>query len=198
MISRAVVLVGAIVALGALGALGSLETVAWASPWKPTRGTLEPGRLAGSFVLSSDAAPGRYSEGAMITSEPVALPYTLEATWRRLGPEAGRSMHVLVAGGVVLIKSGAIAFYAYDDAAFAQGEWRPLAGHQAQAEHVIAVQQDPHRVIVKLDGAEVARYELEVVRPNAHLGFGMKAAPGLRSSILVRAITIATTTDHLQ
>lgn len=175
----------------ALALLGAIPGAGLASPWKATRGSLEPGRVAGSFLLSSDAAPGRYSEAAMITAEPVALPYTLEATWRRLGPEAGRSMHVLVAGGVVLIKSGAIAFYAYDDTAFAQGDWRPLPGHQAHAEHVIAVQQDPHRVIVKLDGAEVARYDLEVARTTANIGFGMKAAPGLRSSIFVRAIAIA-------
>jgi len=182
------VIVRALLVLG--GVLAWLATEASASPWKSPRGSLEPGRLDGSYVLSSDAAPGRYSEAAMVTTEPVSLPYTLEATWRRLGPEAGRSMHVLVAGGVVLIKSGAIAFYAYDDTAFAQGEWRPIAGHQAHAEHVIAVQQDRHRVIVRLDGAEVARYDLEVARADAHIGFGMKSAPGLRSSIFVRAIAI--------
>ncbi len=167
-----------------------LATTANASPWKPQRGTLEPGRAPGSFVLTSDAAPGRYSEAAMITTEPVALPYTLSATWRRLGPEAGRSMHVFVAGGVVLIKTGAIAFYAYDDASFAQGDWKPIVGHTVKSEHAIEVHQDAHRVTVAMDGAEVARYDLEVVRPNAHVGFGMKAAPSMRSAIFVRDIVV--------
>ena len=50
--------------------------------------------------------------GELISVEEVALPYRFTVTWRRLGVEAGRSMHVLVAGGVVLIKAGAINFYA--------------------------------------------------------------------------------------
>lgn len=163
--------------------------------WKVTRGSLEPGKLAGSFLLSSDAAPGRYSEATMVTATEIALPLQVAATWRRLGPEAGRSMHVLVAGGVVLIKSGAIAFYAYDDAAFASGEWRPLANHAAHDEHAISVRQDAHAVEVSLDGAVVARYALAVSRATAHVGFGMKAAPGLRSTIYLREIAISTASD---
>ncbi len=178
MISRALLIVGA------------LAAAASGSPWKSSRGMIAPGRLEGSYLLSSDAAPGRYSEAGMITAEPVALPYTITASWRRLGPEAGRSMHVLVAGGVVLIKSGAIAFYAYDDAAFAQGDWRPITA-QTQSEHVVSVHQDHQRVTVTLDGAEVGHYDLAVSRETAHIGFGMKSAPGLRSSIYVRAIAIA-------
>ena len=168
----------------------ALAGAANASPWRASRGTLESGRLEGSYLLTSDAAPGRYSEASMISTEPVALPYTVAATWRRLGPEAGRSMHVLVVGGVVLIKSGAIALYAYDDAAFSLGDWRPLAA-QTQAEHVVSVHQDHQRVTVSIDGAEVAHYDLAVARETAHVGFGMKSAPGLRSAIYVRAISLA-------
>ena len=40
----------------------ALGAAASASPFKVTRGTLATGRLAGSYILSSDAAPGRYSE----------------------------------------------------------------------------------------------------------------------------------------
>jgi len=174
----------------ALLALCALAGLAAADPWKATRGTLAPGRAPQSFVLSSDGAPGRYSEAGMITVEPVALPFTLEATWRRIGPEAGRSMHVLVAGGVVLIKNGAIAFYAYDATAFAQGDWKPLAGHQAQAEHAVKVTQDKTKVSVFVDGAQVARYDLPVARDTAHVGFGMKSAPGYRSAIYLRGVAI--------
>lgn len=174
----------------ALLVLAVFGSVASASPWKVTRGTLETGRTPGSFMLTSDAAPGRYSEAGMITAEPVALPYTISATWRRLGPEAGRSMHVLVAGGVVLIKTGAIAFYAYDDVSFAQGDWKPIAAHTVKSEHAISVHQDAHRVTVTIDGADVARYDLEVARANANVGFGFKAAPSMRSAILVRDIAV--------
>ena len=177
-------MIRALLVIGAIGATAS------ASPWKATRGSLETGRTPRSFVLTSDAAPGRYSEASMISAEPVALPYMLSATWRRLGPEAGRSMHVLVAGGVVLIKTGAIAFYAYDDAGFAQGDWKPVAVNTVSAEHAITVHQDAHRVTVTIDDTQVAAYDIEVARANAHIGFGMKAAPSTRSSIMVRDIAV--------
>lgn len=174
----------------ALLLVAALAGSASASPWKATRGTLETGRAAGSFLLTTDAAPGRYSEAAMITTTPVVLPFTLSATWRRLGPEAGRSMHVLVAGGVVLIKTGAIAFYAYDDASFAQGDWTPTAANTVSTAHAIAVHQDAHRVTVMIDGAEVAHYDLEVARATANIGFGQKGAPSMRSAILVRDLAV--------
>lgn len=170
--------------------IAALAAAAHASPWKTTRGTLEAGRAPNSFVLTTDAAPGRYSEAGLITAAPVALPYTLSARWRRLGPEAGRSMHVLVAGGVVLIKAGAIAFYAYDDASFAQGDWTPIALDPIGAEHAIAVHQDAARVTVSIDGTVVATYGLAVARPSAHVGFGHKGAPSMRSSILVRDLAL--------
>ncbi|MBL9016184.1 MAG: hypothetical protein JNL83_18495 [Myxococcales bacterium] len=186
----------AALALALVSALAGTATAdadaAHADAWKATRGTLAPGRAPDSFVLSSDGAPGRYSEAGMITVKPVALPYTLEATWRRLGPEAGRSMHVLVAGGVVLIKNGAIAFYAYDAGAtaFGQGDWKPLAGHGAQAEHAVKVTQTKDKVTVMLDGAQVAQYDLAIARDAAHVGFGMKSAPGYRSAIYLRDVTV--------
>ena len=174
----------------ALVALCLFTGIATADTWKTTRGTLEPGRAPNSFFLTSDGAPGRYSEAGMITAEPIALPYSISATWRRVGPEAGRSMHVFVAGGVVLIKAGAIAFYAYDDAAFAQGDWKDIPGHLAQAEHVVKVTQDAKTVLVFLDGTEVAHYDLAVARTTASIGFGMKSAPGYRSAIYLRNITV--------
>jgi hypothetical protein len=158
--------------------------------WQVNRGTLQAGRTAGSWLLASDAVPGRYSVGEVVSAAEVALPYRFTVRWRRIGPEAGRSMHVLVAGGIVLIKSGAINFYAYDDAAFASGAWQPLAGHRAQDEHTVVVSQDAHQVVVTVDGAAAARYPLEVARPTAHVGVGMKAAPGLRSKIYLRALTL--------
>jgi hypothetical protein len=158
--------------------------------WKATRGTAQRGRLPGSYVLASDAAPGRYSVGELITAEEVALPYRFTITWRRTGVEAGRSMHVMVAGGIVLIKSGRINFYAYDDAAFAVRTWEPIADHAAQAEHVVVVTQDAREVVVTIDGALAGRYPLAVARPTAHVGVGMKAAPGHRSKIYLRALAV--------
>ena len=176
--------------------MACLVVPAWADDaaatlrWKATRGTVAAGKLAGSYVLASDAAPGRYSQGELVSVDEVALPYRFTFTWRRVGPEAGRSMHVLVAGGIVLLKQGAINFYPYDDAAFAEQPWQPLAGHRAQDEHTLVVTQDAREVIVTIDGTPAARYPLAIARTKAHVGVGMKSAPGWRSKIYLRALAI--------
>lgn len=162
-----------------------------AEVWKAGRGSLAHGRAADSYVLSSDGAPGRYSEGSMIVREPVAVPYVLSARWRRLGPEAGRSLHVHVAGGVVLIKSGAIALWAYDDVAVPDSDWRPLPGYREHDEHAIRVAQDARGIDVAIDGTVVAHYALATTRARAPIGFGMKAAPGARTAIYLRDVAIA-------
>ena len=159
--------------------------------WKATRGDVQPGRLPGSLVLASDAAPGRYSVGELISQQEVALPYRFTITWRRTGVEAGRSLHVFVAGGIVLIKSGRINFYPNDDAAFAAAEWQPLARMAAQDEHVVVVTQTAREVVVTIDGAPAARYPLAVTRTTAHVGVGLKAAPGHRSKLYLRSLAVA-------
>lgn len=161
--------------------------------WRATRGTVARGRLPGSLILASDGAPGRYSVGELISAEEIALPYRVTVTWRRLGGEGGRSMHVLVAGGVVLIKAGRINFYAYDDAAFAAVDWQPLAAASAQDEHTVVVTQDARAVVVEVDGAPAARYPVTVRRARAHVGVGMKAAPGHRSKLYLRALAVGPT-----
>lgn len=186
-----------------LAALAALVAVAASAPiapalaepaatsWKVTRGTVAPGAIAGSYLLASDAAPGRYSVGELISVDEIGLPYRFTVTWRRLGVEAGRSMHVLVAGGVVLIKAGAINLWAYDDAAFASAAWQPLAGHAAHDQHTVVIDQDARAVVVTIDGAPAARFPLTVARARAHVGVGMKAAPGARSKIYLRSLTVA-------
>lgn len=176
----------------ALLIVAALGAAARAEPrWKASAGgTVEPGRLPGSYVVSSDAAPGRYSEASMVTVEPVALPYTVSARWRRLGPEAGRSMHVIVDGGVVLVKSGAISFWAYDNVEVPGAAWRPLPGYAAHAEHAIRVAQDARGVTVTIDGAVVATYAVPTQHARATIGFGMKSAPGVRSAIYLRDVGV--------
>ena len=161
--------------------------------WVATRGRVEPGVALGSYVLTSDAAPGRYSEGALVTASPIALPFRFAITWRRIGPEAGRSMHVIVAGGVVLIKSGAITLYAYDDAAFSASGWTPLPGLLTTAEHSLVVTQDSHAVNVAIDGTAVATFALAVPQLSSVVGVGMKSAPGLRSAIYLRSLAVGAT-----
>jgi hypothetical protein len=186
----AILLATAMVTASAGAAVAEPATSPPSLTWKATRGTVARGRLPGSFMLASDAVPGRYSTGELISVEEVPLPYRFTITWRRTGVEAGRSMHVLVVGGIVLIKHGAINFYPYDDAAFSSTEWQPLPGHRAHAEQQVVVVQDARAVTVSIDGREVARYPLAVTRPAAHVGVGMKAAPGHRSKLYLKTLVV--------
>lgn len=178
------------VVLAMLGAATAAGADAPAGGWRLTQGTLAPGREPGSFLLASDAAPGRYSVGEMISREPVAVPFRFSLRWRRLGPEAGRSLHVLVGGGVVLIRSGKVSYYAYDDTAYGDGAWTALPGHRAQDEQSIEVAQDAREVVVTIDGRVAARYPQVIARASTHIGVGMKSAPGFRSKIYVRDLDV--------
>jgi hypothetical protein len=161
-----------------------------AETWHAQNGSIEPGRLPGSFVIASNAAPGRYSEATVLADQPAPLPYQFAVTWRRLGPEAGRSMHVIVAGGVVLLKGGKILLYAYDDAAFASAGWQDVPGYAEHDEHRVVVVQDAQRVVVTVDGKPAATFALAVHRTTARVGVGMKSAPGLRSEIYVHDLAV--------
>jgi len=165
--------------------------VAEAEPtWTTTRGARTVGRDPGSFILYTDATPGRFSEGAVISKQPIRLPFRLDVTWRRLGPEAGRSMHLTVAGGVVLIKSGKLAFWAYDDVAFTKAGWRSVTGLRAHDEHAVSVVQDHREIVVSIDGAEAARFPFVMTMETAHIGVGMKGATGHRTAIFVRTLAV--------
>lgn len=181
-----------IVALALVTASGSVaaEPPALALRWEANRGTLQPGRIAGSFVLGTDASPGRFSEALALASAEVDLPYRLDVTWRRLGPEAGRSLHVQVVGGVVLIRTGMVGLYAYDEAAFAASGWTPVPSLRSHARHRVTVTQDAHAVAVAVDGVAVARWPLAAARPRGRVGVGGKGARGYRSRIFVEAVTV--------
>ncbi|MFT3694418.1 MAG: hypothetical protein QM831_14825 [Kofleriaceae bacterium] len=173
-----------------LAIIALLATSASAEPWRATEGSLEAGLAPESYILSTNAAPGRYSEGTAIAPVEVDLPYRFDLHLRRLGPEAGRSMHVLVAGGIILIKENAISFYAYDDAAFASGEWKHLEGYRAHDDHAIRVDQDANRVTVTIDNRAPVVFPLAVARKKARVGVGMKGAPGYRSQIAVHDLVV--------
>lgn len=155
-----------------------------------TRGVMEPGRAAGSFWLTTEAAPGRFSAGEVIASEPINLPFRIDVAWRRIGPEAGRSMHITVADAVVLIRNGKVGLYAFDDARFVAAGWTPLPGFDSHLEHAISVQQDARAVIVSVDGKPAATFSLATTRASYRPGVGMKGAPGFRSVIYVRSLAI--------
>ena len=159
--------------------------------WDLARGALQPSLAAGGFLLATDASPSRFSDGELVASEPVALPYRLDVTWRRLGPEAGRSLHVAVIGGVVLIKTGAVAFYAFDEARFAADGWTPVPGLRTHDEHRVSVVQDVRTVALTVDGAEVKRFAFAAARGQGRVGVGFKGASGNRSRLFVRALAVS-------
>jgi hypothetical protein len=158
--------------------------------WIATRGAMEPGRTPGSFWLTTEAVPGRFSNGEVMSTEPVELPYRIDVRWRRIGPEGGRSMHVTVAGAVILIQSGRVGVYAFDEVALEAQGWTPVPELRTHDEHTISVIQDAREVTILVEGKEVARYPVVVTRRSTKVGVGMKGAKGYRSRIYVRSIAV--------
>jgi len=163
---------------------------ALAMAWVATRGAMEPGRMPGSFWLATEAVPGRFSNGEVMSTEAVELPYRIDVVWRRIGPEGGRSMHVTVAGAVILVQTGRVGVYAFDEVALEARGWTPVPALRTHDEHMVSVIQDAREVTILVEGKEVARYPVVVTRPSTKVGVGMKGAKGFRSTIYVRSIAV--------
>lgn len=164
--------------------------LALAMTWVATRGALEPGRAPGSFWVTTAPVPGRFTSGDAMSTADVHLPFQLDVRWRRLGPDAGRSLHVIIAGGVLLVQSGQVALYTYDEAALAARGWTAVPGLDTHREHVVGVHQDAREVRVSIDGVEVLRQPLITARAATKVGVGLKGAGGYRSALLVTSIAV--------
>ncbi|HUQ05270.1 MAG TPA: hypothetical protein VM261_22355 [Kofleriaceae bacterium] len=158
--------------------------------WVATRGVMEPGRAPGSFWIATEAVPGRFSNGEVMSTGEVELPYRIDVRWRRIGPEGGRSMHVTVSGAVVLFQTGRLAVYAFDEAAFAANGWTPVPELRTHDEQTVSVEQDAREVRIFVEGELVLRHPVVVTKAKTKVGVGMKGAKGFRSSIYVRSVTV--------
>ena len=158
--------------------------------WTVARGTLQQGLAPGSFILFTDASPSRFSDGELVSPDLVRLPLELEVTRRRLGPEAGRSLHLGVVGGVVLFKGGAFSLWAYNDPHYSLEGWIPVPGFRAHDEHRVRVVQTRREVTVILDGVELKRYLMSAGRPRGRVGVGFKGASGNRSALFVQRLSV--------
>lgn len=170
--------------------------LALALAWIATKGAVEPGRVPGSFWVTTEPVPGRFTSGAAMSSAEVRLPYQLDVRWRRLGPESGRSLHVIIAGAVVLIQSGRVALYTYDEAALVARGWTAVPGLDTHREHAVRVTQDAAEVQVAIDGGVVLRQALVATAATATVGVGLKGAGGYRSALLVSAIAVTELPAH--
>lgn len=179
--------------LVALAAL-LISTAASADPirWSARAGSMQAGARPGSWIVTTDANPGRFSAGEVIADREVALPCRVDVRWQRLGPEGGRSMHVVVAGGVLLVRTGMIALYTYDEVKLAKDGWTAIPALDTQREHGLSVVQTREELRVSLEGKEVARFALPVAREKALVGVGMKGASGFRSTVYLRALSVTT------
>ncbi len=161
-----------------------------ADEWLALRGTLQPGRACGSYLLTTDGSASRFSSGEVGWREPVELPYQLSVTLRRIGAEAGRSLSIVVLGGVILIKDGAIGFYAWDEGAFAAAGWQPVADLHTHDEHTVRVAQSAAAITVQIDGAEVASWSFAQARTRGRVGLAFKGATGHRSRLAFRGFAV--------
>ena len=157
--------------------------------WTVARGSLQRGQEPGSFLLFTDASPSRFSDGELVSPSLLKLPLELEVTLRRLGPEAGRSLHLGVLGGVVLLKSGALSLWSFNDANVSLEGWIPVPGLRTHDEHRVRVVQTSSEVVISIDGAEVKRYRMSPGRSRGRVGVGFKGASGSRSMLRISRLS---------
>lgn len=153
------------------------------------RGSLQQGQEPGSFLLFTDASPSRFSDGELVSPSLLKLPLELDVTLRRIGPEAGRSLHLGVLGGVVLLKGGALSLWSFNDPNVSLEGWIPMPGLRTHDEHRVRVVQTTSEVIISLDGAEVKRYRMSPGRTRGRVGVGFKGASGNRSMLRISRLS---------
>jgi hypothetical protein len=154
------------------------------------RGTLQQVQQPGGFILFTDASPSRFSDGELVSPDLLGLPLELDVTVRRLGPEAGRSLHFGVVGGVVLLKGGALSLWAYNDPNSSLEGWIPVPGLRTHDEHRVRVVQTTAEVTVFLDEVELKRYRMSSGRTRGRVAIGFKGASGNRSALHVQRLSV--------
>jgi hypothetical protein len=98
--------------------------------WEVRQGDLQPGRACGSYVAASNDATIAYSFGQVRWRRPVAIPYQVAVTWRRLGADT-QSIELELIDAVVLFTDDKVALW-IDDPSFALDGWHPLPGYRTR------------------------------------------------------------------
>jgi hypothetical protein len=155
--------------------------------WVVQRGSLAPGLGCGSFIGASDAWSGPFSRAEFLREQPVSVPYAMEVTWQRLGPDGNMALSLFVRGGILLLKHGVYGFYHYSESDF---QWRDLPGFSPYRESTMKVEQREQDIVVWIDGRRAIVIPFAAPRSPGLVGLGMKAERGHRSRLVFRGFSL--------
>lgn len=161
--------------------------------WRVQRGSLAPGLACGSFIGTTDAWNGPFSRGEYLRDEPVSVPLAVQVTWQRLGPDADRTMIVILRGGFLLLKPGAYGFYPFSESAF---QWHPLAGFSTHRETTVRVEQREQAISFSIDGVRAGVIPFAAPRGPGSIGIGFKGERGYRSRMRFRDFSVTAIDPH--
>lgn len=167
------------------GVLGAADARAEPCPevadWTVRQGDLQPGLACGAFVGATSDATIAYSFAQLVWRRPVAVPYQLDVTWRRLGSDI-RSIELQLLGAVLLFGDGRIGLW-IDDPSFAADGWRPLPWYRVRDRHTVRVVQTGDEVVALVDGREVGRWRFAGAGREGTVGVGWKGQRGARERV---------------
>ena len=164
--------------------------------WVATQGDLQPGRACGSFVAATNGATIAYSFGQFMTRTPVAPPYRVSVTWRRLGSDA-RTLELHLLGAVVLFGNDEFALW-IDDARFELDGFHPLPGYRTRAVHRVSAVQRADAIEVAVDGVRVGRWAFQAPAGAAPIAIAFKGQRGARERIWFGDVAITALGAHSQ
>jgi hypothetical protein len=156
--------------------------------WTAAQGSLATTPRCGVVIGATDADTTAYSWGVFHLDEPVAPPFELRATWRRMTPD-NRSIEIFVRGAVVLFRDERVALWVDDDHFSEATSWRPVPGYRVHADTSVVVVQRADEIEVRVGGA-VVRFPFTAPAQPGRVGFGLKGAPGTRATLRLADVSV--------
>ena len=150
--------------------------------WSIVRGSLHALPGCGAYLGYTDAGSGVFSYADFVYRKPVRAPLDVEVTWRRLGPETGRTLELRGLGALLLVRDREYGLYTWNEATF---EFRPLPGYREHDEHRVAIHQTTTTLTFLLDGRVVDSWPL-VAMGEGTVGVAAKGAIAYRSAFAFR------------
>jgi hypothetical protein len=145
--------------------------------WEIVRGTLTDAGACGAYLGATDGGNGSFSYGDFLYRRPMHPPLDVEVTWRRVGPESGKSLELRLLGALILLRDDEYGLYVWNEASF---EWRKLPGYKVHEEHRISAHQTATTLSFSVDGKPVDSWRLDMGGEH-RIGVAAKGARGYRS-----------------
>ena len=151
-----------------------------------SRGSLARGARCGSFVIATDAAGTRTSEGR--AGVVATIPYTLSLVARRLTGDGTANVQLELHGGYFMWRDGAWGIYV-DEAQFARDGWQAAPGLDSRRDHRVVVERTAGEVAITFDGVALGRWPMVEPRGSAP-SIGLTGRRGARARLLVRELSL--------